>query len=147
MALITRSAPDATADPRPILRSDKISFVVSDLFVAEELTEILQHGVVHLEVLADVTIQQVVLGEVEERVVLQQIILEAVWFRTRDLHVRSDATTAINSAATIRELYFLSHGRRLLIVMVVIVVVERDAIVVTLDQPPTRRVVLGRGQR
>src|SRR5256885_16153495 len=64
-----------------------------------------------------------------------------------NLPIGSDPTTAVNSAATIRELYFFARGRCLLIVVIVVVVVERYAVVVTLDQPSTGCVVLGCGQR
>ena len=90
-------------------------------------------------------IEQVVLSEVEEGVVLQEFVLEAVWLGLRELHVGRDATAAVDRASAVGELDFFADVGVRLVVVVVVVVVERDAVVIALDEASAGRVVLGRG--
>ena len=55
----------------PIIVLDEVSFGVRHLVSIERLAEILQKIVIHFEVLGDLVADSVVLGEVEERVMLQ----------------------------------------------------------------------------
>src|SRR6185503_19646900 len=116
----------------PVLSRGEIGFVVGNLLVVQELTEILEDCVVYLEVFGDVPADQVMLGEVEESVVLQEFILEASGFRSGNLHIRSDSSSTIDRASAVSQLDFLTCSRSLLIVMVVVVVVQRNSVVIAL---------------
>src|SRR5262249_16451094 len=86
--------------------------------------------------------QQIVFGEIEESVVLQQGILEPVALGSFVLHVRTDSTAAVNGTAAIGELDLLA-AVALFLLAVVVVVVERNACVLALNQAAAGRVVLG----
>src|SRR5579864_4664424 len=91
----------------------------------------------------------VALGEIEERVMLQQRILEVVALRRVDFDVGRDSPAAVNGAATVSKLYFAIAVSVAVFfsVAIVIVVVERYTGVVALNQATAWRVVLCRGQR
>ena len=57
---------------------DQFGFSVGNLFLVEELAEILHHRIVRFEALGRMVIDHIALGEVEERVMLQQRVLEPV---------------------------------------------------------------------
>ena len=90
---------------------------------------------------------EVVLGEVEEGVVLQERVLEVVGLDVVDLFVGGDAASAVDGAAGVGELD-LEVGLVGLggVVADVIVVVERDVVVVALDEASGGSVVVVGGE-
>jgi len=82
--------------------------VLIDLLVAhrgdvilsgQPLFEVAQHGVVDLEVPVDSAVGQVVGCEVEERSLVDQVVLEVIVLRGIDLLVGRDATASVYGAA------------------------------------------------
>ena len=92
-------------------------------------------------------VDDVVLGEVEKRIFLQQRVLELIGFRRWDLHVGSDAAAAVNGAATVGHLDFVVGVIGVVVAIVVVIVVKRDAAVIALDQAAARGVILCGRQR
>ncbi len=86
------------------------------------------------------------LGEIEERVMLQQLILNGNGFRRVDLVVGGDPASAEHRATGVGGLD-LAALRILRLVVVVVVVVKRNTVVIALDQPAAGRVVVIRRQR
>ena len=90
----------------------------------------------------------IALGKVEERIVLQQRVLEVVALDRGDLDVGSDSAAAVNGASAVSQFYFAIGVVFVVLALAVeVIVVERNVGVVTLNQASARRVVLGRGQR
>src|SRR5580658_7319187 len=90
----------------------------------------------------------VALGEVEERIMLQQRVLEVIALDRGNGHVRSNAAAAVNCAAAVSEFHFTVGVVGIVdAVAVVIIVVERNVAVVALNQASAGRVVARRGQR
>src|SRR5438046_1478925 len=87
----------------------------------------------------------IVLGKVEECVMLQQRVLEMVTLDGINLYVGCDSAAAVNSASAISQLYFLVGGV-IVLVALEIVVVKRNVAIVTLNQTSAWCVVLGGGQ-
>src|SRR2546423_13011664 len=85
------------------------------------------------------------LREVEECVVLQQRVLEVITLDGVDFHVRSDSATPIYRTTTVGQLYFFI-GSVADAVAIEIIIVKGYVAVITLNQPPTRGVILRRGQ-
>src|SRR3981081_2993079 len=78
----------------------------------------------------------------------QEVVLKVIGFHVIDLLVGSDASTAIDSSAGIRELDLevtLVLGF-VFVISDVVVVVERDVVVVALDQAAGGRVVVVGGE-
>src|SRR5438105_6280412 len=115
---------------------------VGNFFVGEKFAEVLHYIVVDFKALGDLLAADVVLAEVEKRIVYQQLILEVIALGGFDFHVGSNPAAAINGAATISKFHFLV-GVVIFDIAVVVVVVERNAIVVTLDEASAGGVVLG----
>ena len=88
---------------------------------------------------------EVVLGEVEERVLAINCVSKRVQLGSRILLVRSDAAAAVNRAPAVGHLDVLVIPR--FGVVAVVVIEERDVGVVALDQPSAGRVVAVGGQR
>src|SRR5260370_22090504 len=114
------------------------------LFV-EEFAEVEQQGIVHFKVLSNFVPNGVAFGKVKQRVVLQQRVLELIGLEGRELHVGSDAATAIHGASPVGELHFVV-GVILLALPVVVVIVEREVRVIALDETSAGGVVLGGGK-
>ena len=92
-------------------------------------------------------VDHVTLGEVEERIVLQQRVLEVIALDRRYAHVGSNAAAAVNGAAAVREFHFAVGVVGILrAVAIVVIVVKRNVAVVALNQAPAGRVVARRGQ-
>src|SRR5579864_3778161 len=91
----------------------------------------------------------VALGEIEERVMLQQRILEVVALWSRDFEVGCDSSAAVYGAPAVSKLYFAIAVSVAVFfsVAIVIIIIERYAGVVALNQATAWRVVLCRGQR
>src|SRR5664280_1855340 len=113
----------------------------------QELAELLHHRLVNFKLFVDFVVDDVVLGEIEERVFLQQSVLELIGFHRRYLHVGSDTAAAVHGAATVGHLDFVVGVIGVVVAIVVVVVVKRDAAVVALDQAAAWGVVLRRSQR
>ncbi len=129
----------------PGVRVVDVRFGESDLLLLQEVAEVLHHLVIGLPVVLDVPVEQVVLGEVEERVVLQQRVLELGVLLRRERDVGRDAAAAEHLAAAIGLFDFLVRIV-VLVLEVVVVVVKRNAGVFALDEAARRRVVLRRGE-
>ena len=84
------------------------------------------------------------LGKVEERVVLEQSVMEVIALGIVKFHVRGDAAAAVNGATAIRELHFFVGV--VVLVAFEVIVVERYVAVIALNQPAAGRVVLRRSQ-
>src|SRR5437667_9822915 len=94
---------DAGTDEVSVLQQVRLG--VRDLLLVKELTEILHHSIIHLEFLrVGTVIHDVALGEIEEDVMLEQRVLEAVALNRRNLDVRTNAAAAINRASAVRDL-------------------------------------------
>src|SRR5919108_652614 len=129
---------------QPVIVLEQVGFRVVDLFLVQEFAEVVHHVIVYIKTLAYLVGGHVTFGKVEERIVLQEFVLEAVGLLGRDLNVGSNPAAAIHSAAAIGEFNFAVDAV-LFGVTVVVVVVERHAGVVALDKAPARGVVLGGG--
>src|SRR2546430_9722168 len=89
-------------------------------------------------------IDHVVLGEVEERIVLQERILEMRALDGVDLDVGGDAAAAVHGAAAVGQFDFAVRGSLAVIVGAIeIIVVQRDVGIVALNQASTGSVVMG----
>src|SRR5208337_1484088 len=130
---------------QPLVALDHLGFGMGYFFFVEKFAEVQQHGVVHFKILRDLVRDGVALGKVKQRIVLQQRILELVGLVRRQLHVGSDAATAIHGTPTIGELDFVV-GVILLALAIVVVIVERKVRVIALDETSAGGVVLGGGQ-
>src|ERR1035437_3808922 len=113
----------------------------------QELAELLHHRIVNFKLSVDFVVDDVVLGEIEERIFFQQRVLELIGFHRRDLHVGSDTATTVHGAATVGHFDFVVGVIGIVVAVVVVVVVKRDAAVIALDQAAARGVVLRRSQR
>src|SRR5208283_5186814 len=98
------------------------------------------------EALRDFVRVRVVLGEIEDGVVLEQGFLKLVALVRRQLDVGGDAAAAVDGAAAIGQFDFFV-GVVVFVFAVVIVVVEREVRVIALDEASAGRVVLGGGER
>src|ERR1039457_2653529 len=136
---------DTGFDPIAVLRQVRLG--EGGLLLIQELAEVLHHPIVNFKLLVDFVVDNVVLGEVEESVFLQQRVLELAGFRRRDLHVGSDAAAAVNGTATVGHLDFVVGVIGIVVAVVIVVVVKRNAAVIALDQAAARGVILRRGQR
>src|SRR5690349_24780432 len=105
----------------------------------------MQHRFRHLEVLGQMVVLQVVLGEIEKGVVQQQSVLKGVVLGRGNLHVGSDAVAAVNRASTVG-VFDLAAGGFAAVVALKVIVVERNSAVVALNEASAWGVVLGRGQ-
>src|ERR1051326_6703761 len=93
-------------------------------------------------------IDDVALGKVKKSIVLQECVLEVVGFDRRNIHIGSDAASAVHRAPAIGELHLAVGGVGSLgAIAVVIVVVKRNVAVVALNEASARRVVVRGGQR
>ena len=84
--------------------------------------------------------------EVEEHILIEQFVLEAVGLGLLDLFVGSDAAAAVDGAAGIGQLDLAVRGVGGERAGVVVVVVERNALVVALNQAAGRGVVVVGGE-
>src|ERR1700721_973148 len=116
-------------------------------FIGEVLLEAGNHGIVYLEVAVDGGVG----GEVERRVmeedvVVENFVLEVIGLGGFDLFVGSDSAAAIDGAAGVGHLHFaiVSVGSA---GVIVVVVVKRNAFIVALNEAAGRRVVVVRGER
>ena len=119
-----------------------------NILAGEEFLEVVEDGVVGLEVLVDGMRGHVERREVEEDVFVDQLVLEAVGGGRLDFLVGRDAAAAIDGTARVSQLNLAAGrvgGRRPAARMVVIVV-ERDACVIALDEAAGRRVVVIRSE-
>ena len=108
--------------------------------------EVLHDGIIHVKALRGMMIHDVALGVVEERIVLQQRVLEVIALDRRNHHIRSDAAAAIDGTATIGELYFTVHVAARFRLAIVVIVVEGNVAVIALNQASAGRVVMSRSQ-
>ena len=102
----------------PVHHLVEILIGVGNLFAGQELLERLQNAIVYLKVAAYGAICQILPGEVEESVTIQQHILEVVILWRIDPVVGRDAAAAIHGAARIGQLDF-AVGRVLRLIVVV----------------------------
>src|SRR5262249_44520207 len=79
----------------PVVVLHQIGFGVGDLLCIERLAELLHHVLVNLKVLRDMVRVHIALCEVEERIMLQERVLEMVALDCIELYVGSDASAAI----------------------------------------------------
>src|SRR5271167_287236 len=137
---------DIGTDPIAVL--SQVGFSEGNFLLVEELAELLDHGIVNFKLFAHLVIDDVVLGEVEEGVFLQQRVLKLVGLDRGDSYVRSDAAAAVHGSPAVGHLDFVIDGRSVgVLAVVVVVVVQRDIAVIALNQTAAGGVVLGRGQR
>src|SRR5437660_192228 len=129
---------------QPVTVLKHVRFRVSNLLLIQEFAEVVDHVVVDFKILTHLMAGRVALGEVEERVVLQEFILEAVGLLRRDFDVGSNSAAAVHGAAAVGQFDFAVNAI-LFCITIVVVVVKRDASVVALDEPSTGGVVLGGG--
>src|SRR5215469_5806342 len=94
---------DARFDPVGVV--DQVSLRVCDIGFVERLAEFLHCGVVHFEALRWMMRHDIALGKVEERVVLEQRVLEVICLDRRDRHIGSDSSAAINGTSAVRQLH------------------------------------------
>src|ERR1700733_3120946 len=90
--------------PDPVVVIDEIRLGIGNAGLVERLAEILHGGVVDFKILRGMMIDDVSLGEVEKRVVLQQRVLKVIALDGRDLNIRLDAAATIDSSSAIGEL-------------------------------------------
>src|SRR5947209_5548666 len=136
---------DARTDEVSVLQQVRLG--VRDLFLIKELTEILHHSIIHLEFLrVGTVIHDVALGEIEEDVMLEQRVLEAVALNRRNLDVRTNAAAAINRASAVRELD-LVRVVVLFRLAVEIVVIGRNIRIIALNQTSAGRVIFRSEER
>src|SRR5579872_213477 len=137
---------DIRLDPVAIV--EQISLRVRDVGFIERLAERLQRRIVNLKALGGVMIHHVALREVEERIVLQQSVLEMIRLDGRNVDVGSDAAAAVYRASAVGQLDFaVRRVAAVVLAAVVVVVVERNVAVITLNQSAAGCVVVGRRQR
>src|SRR5271157_1738586 len=137
---------DVGTDPAAVLR--QVSFGEGNFLLVEKLAELLHHGLVNFKLFAHFVIDDVVLGEVEERVFLQHRVLKLIGLDAGNLGVGRDAAAAVHGPPAVGHLDFVVGSAGVsVIAVVVIVVVERDIAVIALNQAAAGSVVLGRGQR
>ena len=113
------------------------------------MAELLQNPLIHGKVFGNALVDRdVVLGEVEESILLQQAILELVALDGGQLDVGGDPASAVDRAPAVGQLNIVVLGRvvRAAAVPCVIVVIERNAVIVALDQAAAGGVILGGGQ-
>src|ERR1019366_4696824 len=134
---------DIGFDPIAVRRQVRLG--EGGLLFIQKLAEVLHHRVVNFKLLVDFVVDDVVLGEVEEGIFLQQRVLELVGFRRRDLHVGSDAAATVNGAPAVGHLDFVIGVIGIVVAIVIVIVVKRDAAVIALDQASARRVIFCRG--
>src|ERR1051326_1856434 len=90
----------------------------------------------------------VMLGEIEEGILRQQLILEAVALGRLIFQIGRHAAAAIDGSTAVSQLHFVVviACRIVLGFAVVVVVIQRNSAVVALDEPAAGSVVLGSGQ-
>src|SRR5579862_280713 len=129
----------------PVKTFIDLGFRVRNLLCVQELPEVLQDSIGNLEILVNAAAIQVVRGEIEERIFLQQRVFKARGFDGRNLYIRSDASAPKYRASAVCEPH-LFVGRILFLIAIVIVIIQRDAGIIALDQASAGGVVLGSGQ-
>src|ERR1035438_5461884 len=107
---------------QPVVVLEQLAFGVDNLFFVEKLAEVLQDRVVNLEALHHFVGVGIFLGKVEQRIVLQQLLLKFIGLVGRQLHIRSDAASAIHGAAAVGQLHFLVGGILFVFAVVIVVV-------------------------
>src|SRR5436853_1339497 len=131
---------------QPIAVLKQVRLGVSDLLLIQEFAEVVHHIVVHFKILTHLMASRVALGEVEEGVMLQESILEAIGLLGRDLDIRSNSAAAVYRTPTVSQFDFAVDAI-FFAVAIVIIVVKRNPGVVALDKASAGRVVLGGCQR
>ena len=96
------------ADLQPVRDSIQIGFGPRNVLAREVLFELAHDRVVHLEILVDGAVGEVMGGEVEEDALsgIRQYILEVVALGAVDLLVWRDAAAAVDRAAGVGQLHF-----------------------------------------
>src|SRR5205807_2488537 len=102
---------------------------------------VLHCGICNLKILVHLMATDIIAGEVEEGILLQQSIFHAVGLNGGDLDIGRDAATTIDGTAAIGELDFLIIRGGFFAFTVVVIVVKGNAGVLTLNQTSAGSVI------